>query len=74
MKYIYKGTSFMQRGRRVQLKEVEHIFDCPHCEYVMTGLNEENIVTVRNTHVRICHPEKLVGMHFEDSFGELIDE
>lgn len=70
MRYCYVGTSFERRGRRVTLAQPSQIFDCPHCEYVMTALTEEAITTVRDAHIRTVHPDDLVDMRFLDAFND----
>lgn len=73
MQFIHQGTVIYRRGKMVQLEELSYIFDCPLkdktgevCEYVMTALNEEGAVAIRDAHVRTCHPDDLVSMRMDD--------
>lgn len=69
-KDIYRGTSYRLRNRRIQLKELSWIFECPNCEYAMTGLTEENIRTIRNAHNITSHSSIIHDINWKDHFGD----
>lgn len=70
MKYVHRGSIIWRGDHSVKLAQVSYIFDCPHCEYIMTALSSENITTIRDTHIRICHVEELVPMRLDDAFDK----
>jgi hypothetical protein len=75
MQLIHEGNSIYYHGRLVYLDQTSKIFDCPYdCEYVMTALTDEGILTIRDTHLLTNHPEELRLLRWKEAFEDGVPE
>lgn len=68
---VWMGSHYERRGRSVVLDAPAFIFRCPLCEYRMTALAREGIDTIRRTHVRTCHTDRITELAALDTIDRV---
>lgn len=67
MKNIYQSKSVTKNGKRYELKELSYVFDCPHCEYLLTTLDEDSARATRRLHYFSAHSDYFLEAVYEDA-------